>query len=131
MSEECRRAVILAAGAGTRVRKITDQKPKCLMDLEGKPIIEWILTSLKLAGIARVTMVTGFKADVIKKALGSGRRYGLAISYVKNAQWRKPNGISLYSARKAVRGEPSFLTVMSDHILKSNQLVTMKIFSVE
>jgi choline kinase len=117
MSEECRRAVILAAGAGTRVRKITDQRPKCLMDLEGKPIIEWILTSLKLAGITRVTVVTGFKAEMIRNALGGGRRYGLEISYVKNAEWRKPNGLSLYSAHKAVRGEPSFLTVMSDHLL--------------
>jgi len=117
MSKECRRAVVLAAGAGTRVRKIADQSPKCLMDLEGKPIIEWILTSLKLAGITSVTMVTGFKAGMIKDALGGGRRYGLNISYVKNTEWRKPNGLSLYSARRAVRGEPSFLTVMSDHLL--------------
>ena len=117
MNEECKRAVILAAGAGTRVRKITDRRPKCLMDLEGKPIIEWILTSLRLAGISSVTMVTGFKAGAIKDVLGSGRRYGLEISYVRNAEWRKPNGLSLYSARKAVRGEPSFLTVMSDHLL--------------
>lgn len=117
MSEECRRAVILAAGAGTRVRKITDRKPKCLMDLEGKPIIEWILASLELAGIERVTMVTGFKAPAIRAALGNGRRYGLAISYVKNSRWREPNGISLLSAREAVEGEPSFLTLMSDHIL--------------
>ena len=117
MSEECRSAVILAAGAGTRVRKITDQKPKCLMDLEGKPIIEWILTSVKIAGVERVTVVTGFKGDVIKRALGSGKRYGLKISYVRNARWKQPNGISLYTARKAMRDEPSFLTLMSDHIL--------------
>jgi choline kinase len=117
MREECERAVILAAGAGTRVRKITDQKPKCLMDLEGKPIIEWILDSLSLAGIRRVTMVTGFRAPAIKDALGRGRRYGLDISYVKNARWKEPNGISLHSARNAVRGEASFLTLMSDHIL--------------
>jgi len=117
MSEECRRAVILAAGAGTRVRKITDQKPKCLMDLEGKPIIEWILTSLELAGITRVTMVTGFKAPAIRAALGNGRRYGLKISYVNNRRYKEPNGISLFSAREAVSGESSFLTLMSDHIL--------------
>ncbi len=117
MSKECRRAVILAAGAGTRVRKITDQRPKCLMDLDGRPIIEWILASLELAGISRVTIVTGFKAPAIKAALGDGRRLGLEISYVKNPRWNEPNGISLYSARRAVSGEPSFLTLMSDHIL--------------
>ena len=117
MSEECRRAVILAAGAGTRVATITDRKPKCLMDLEGRPIIEWILTSLELAGINRVTIVTGFKAPAIKAALGSGRRFGLKINYVKNSRWKEPNGLSLYSARKAVAGESSFLTLMSDHIL--------------
>lgn len=117
MSVECKGAVILAAGAGTRVSKITEQRPKCLMDLGGKPIIEYILTSLNLAGIKRVTMVTGFKAPIIKRALGDGRRYGLRISYVKNTRWREPNGLSLYSARSALKGEPSFLTLMSDHIL--------------
>ncbi len=117
MRNECRRAVILAAGAGTRVRKINADRPKCLMDLDGKPIIEWILKCVKLGGITRVTMVTGFKAAAIRTALGDGRRYGLDISYVNNPQWRKPNGISLYSARKAVRGEPAFLVLMSDHIL--------------
>ena len=117
MSKECRRAVILAAGAGTRVRTITDQRPKCLMDLEGRPIIEWILASLERAGITHVTMVTGFKAPAIRAALGDGRRYGLRISYVKNARWKEPNGISLFSARDAVRDEASFLTLMSDHIL--------------
>jgi choline kinase len=117
MNSECTRAVILAAGSGTRVRTITDAKPKCLMDLEGRPIIEWILASLRAAGISRVTVVTGFKAPVIRGALGDGRRYGLAISYVHNRRYSEPNGISLYSARRAVRGEPSFLTLMSDHIL--------------
>lgn len=117
MSESCTRAVILAAGAGTRVRTITEQKPKCLMDLDGKPIIEWILTSLTLAGITHVTMVTGFRAPMIRKALGNGRRYGLRISYVRNTRWREPNGLSLYSARKALRGDSSFLALMSDHIL--------------
>jgi choline kinase len=117
MSNECRRAVILAAGPGKRARTITQQKPKCLMDLAGRPIVEWILTSLSLAGITRVTMVTGFKGPLIERALGDGRRYGLKISYVENTRWREPNGISLHSARDALRGESSFLTLMSDHIL--------------
>lgn len=117
MTKDCRRAVILAAGPGKRAKTITQQKPKCLMDLNGRPIVEWILTSLRLAGIKRVTVVTGFKGPLIERALGDGRCYGLKISYVENTRWREPNGISLCRAREALRGEPSFLTLMSDHIL--------------
>jgi len=117
MGRECTRAVILAAGAGTRLRSIEDKRPKCLTELGGKPVIEWILSSLKLGGIRRVTMVTGYRGGQIRAALGRGRRYGLDITYVNNSRWREPNGISLYSTREAVNGEPGFLTLMSDHIL--------------
>ena len=57
---ECDKAVILAAGAGTRVRQISERRPKCLIDLAGRPIIEWILESLVRGGIRKVVMVTGF-----------------------------------------------------------------------
>jgi 1L-myo-inositol 1-phosphate cytidylyltransferase len=117
MKKECTRAVILAAGAGTRVREITDRKPKCLMDLGGRPIIDWILRSLKLGGIGRVTIVTGYMAREIRSALAGGRSYGLDIDFVRNRRWQEPNGISLYSARNALSGESSFLALMSDHIL--------------
>ncbi|MGD8627777.1 MAG: NTP transferase domain-containing protein [bacterium] len=113
----CDKAVILAAGAGTRVRRISEQRPKCLIELAGRPIIEWILESLARGGISKVVMVTGFGAPALRKALGTGRRYGLKIAYVHNPGWKKPNGMSLYAARTAISAGERFLVLMSDHLL--------------
>jgi choline kinase len=109
--------VILAAGAGTRVKKISERRPKCLINLAGRPIIEWILEALARGGIRKVVMVTGFGAPALRRALGSGKAHGLKVSYVHNRAWKKPNGISLYVARKAISRGESFLTLMSDHLL--------------
>ncbi len=113
----CETAVILAAGAGTRVRSISERRPKCLIDLAGRPIIEWILESLARGGIRKVVMVTGFGAPALKHALGTGKKHGLKITYAHNPNWKKPNGLSLYAARKAVSASESFLVLMSDHLL--------------
>jgi choline kinase len=114
---KCRTALILAAGMGTRVRSMTAGLPKCLMDLEGRPIIAWILAALGKAGIRDVVMVTGFRSAVLRGTLGDGAAYGLRIRYVFNRRWREPNGVSLYAARKMLGRRVTFLTMMSDHLL--------------
>jgi choline kinase len=113
---ECRDAVVLAAGMGSRVRSLTSRRPKSLMTVGGRPIIDWILGGLYKAGVRDVVVVTGFGSGALKSALGNGRSYGLHIRYVTNRRWREPNGLSLYVARRAMAGRPRFLTVMSDHL---------------
>jgi choline kinase len=113
----CDKAVILAAGIGSRVSKISTGRPKCLIDLGGRPIIAWILDSLRTASIRQVLVVTGFGARALREALGDGGRYGLEIRYVHNRRWKEPNGLSLYIARKALGSRDLFLTMMSDHLL--------------
>jgi choline kinase len=114
---ECDKAVILAAGAGTRVKRISERRPKCLIDLAGRPIIDWILDSLARGGIRKVVMVTGFGAPALRKAVGTGRRHDLKMTYVHNRNWKKPNGMSLYAARTAISAGERFLVLMSDHLL--------------
>jgi choline kinase len=63
------RAVILAAGEGTRLRPYTLDRPKCLVPLAGRPLLEWQLDALHAAGIDDITVVTGYRADQIR-ALG-------------------------------------------------------------
>lgn len=116
MKRHCKKAVILAAGEGTRVRSAAEGRPKCLMDLGGRPIIEWILLALAEGGISQVVIVTGYGAPVLKKALGS-RRHDLSIRYVHNRRWRQPNGLSLYTSAKGITAGETFLALMSDHLL--------------
>ncbi len=75
------KAVVLAAGKGTRMRELTQEIPKPMLRVQGRPILEHILEGLKSAGITEVFVVTGFRAETIEEYFGSGSRWGLKIVY--------------------------------------------------
>src|SRR5882672_10220747 len=75
------KAVILAAGKGTRMRELTNELPKPMLKVQGKPILEHILEGLIGAGIREVFIVTGFRADVIENYFGDGSRWHARIEY--------------------------------------------------
>ena len=77
------RAVVLAAGKGTRLGALTEHFPKPLLDVGGRPIIVRILDGLISAGIDEVTIVTGHFADILERAIGFGGASGIAIRYVR------------------------------------------------
>ena len=59
------RAIILAAGRGSRMKHLTSNKPKCLVNLKGKPLLEWQLKAIKDAGIKEIAIVTGYKKELL------------------------------------------------------------------
>ena len=59
-------AIILAAGKGERLRPLTENKPKCLVSLFGKTLLEWQIETFQNQGINDITIVTGYKSDLIK-----------------------------------------------------------------
>ena len=58
-------AIILAAGKGERLRPFTNDKPKCLVELFGKPLLEWQIKTFQNSGITDITIVSGYKSDLI------------------------------------------------------------------
>ncbi|MCX8073607.1 MAG: nucleotidyltransferase family protein [Candidatus Binatia bacterium] len=74
-------AVILAAGRGQRMGDLTRHRPKPLLHVRGKPILEHILLGLRSAGVERVLVVVGYLGEQIVTALGDGRRLSLKIEY--------------------------------------------------
>jgi len=87
--------VIIAAGRGSRLQNETDEIPKTLVEVMGKPMLEWILEALASAGLSRkdVVFVCGYRADVIKA------RYP-EFTYVTNHDWQNNNILlSLLMAR--------------------------------
>ena len=80
--------VILAAGLGTRLGRLTDKLPKPMLDVGGEPVIVRILRGLAGAGIKDVTVVTGHMSEVVESALGSGEGLGLRLRYVKQEEAR-------------------------------------------
>ena len=77
------KAVILAAGRGTRMRDLTQEIPKPMLKVQDKPILQHILEGLKSAGIEQFCIVTGFRAEVIESYFGDGSRFGVRIQYVR------------------------------------------------
>jgi len=80
------KAVILAAGEGIRLRPLTLTRPKHLIPVGGKPLLEHLLTSLKAAGIDEALIVVHYMADRIRQYFGDGSRLGMKLEYVVQKQ---------------------------------------------
>ena len=80
------KAVLLAAGEGVRLLPITATRPKHLIKIVGKPILQYCIEAVKNAGITEAIIVTHYKGDSIRKYFGDGEKLGLKISYVEQKQ---------------------------------------------
>ena len=104
------KAVILAAGFGTRLRPLTDLRPKPLVEVNGVSILHNALRNLEAVGVKDVTIVVGYRKDAIQYACG--RQFGgLEISYVESTLFDKTgSAYSLWLAREALlRGDAYLL----------------------
>ncbi len=107
------KALILAAGRGERMRPLTRDTPKPLLDAGGKPLIVWHLEKLAALGFRDVIVNTAWLSAALHAALGDGARYGLRISYSDEGDEPLETGGALLHARAAV-GEDPFLLVNGD-----------------
>lgn len=74
-------AVLLAAGRGTRMREMTAELPKPMLEVRGKPVLQHIVEGLRDAGIARFLIIVGYRADAVQHFFGDGSRYKIEIQY--------------------------------------------------
>ena len=77
------KAVILAAGKGTRMKELTNELPKPMLRVQGKPILAHIIAGLMTAGIREFCIVTGWRAEVIESYFGDGNKWNISISYAR------------------------------------------------
>ena len=78
---EVRKAIILAAGRGTRLGSITDDKPKPMVPVQGVPVLEHILTGLEREGIQEFLFVVGYMRQAIENYFGDGSAWNVGIQY--------------------------------------------------
>jgi UDP-N-acetylglucosamine diphosphorylase / glucose-1-phosphate thymidylyltransferase / UDP-N-acetylgalactosamine diphosphorylase / glucosamine-1-phosphate N-acetyltransferase / galactosamine-1-phosphate N-acetyltransferase len=76
------KAVILAAGRGTRMRELTAELPKPMIEVRGKPVLQHIIEGLHDAGVRDLLLVVGYRADAVRDFFDDGSRYSVAIQYV-------------------------------------------------
>ena len=77
------KAVILAAGEGVRLQPITSTRPKHLIKVGGKPILEYCLDAVKASGIEEALIVIHYMGEAIRQYFGDGKEFGLKIEYVE------------------------------------------------
>jgi UDP-N-acetylglucosamine diphosphorylase / glucose-1-phosphate thymidylyltransferase / UDP-N-acetylgalactosamine diphosphorylase / glucosamine-1-phosphate N-acetyltransferase / galactosamine-1-phosphate N-acetyltransferase len=76
-----RKAVLLAAGKGTRMKELTNELPKPMLEVQGKPILQHILEGLRGAGVTDFCLIVGYKAEVVRDYFGDGSKFGVRIVY--------------------------------------------------
>lgn len=106
------KAMVLAAGLGMRLRPLTDQVPKALVEAGGKPLIVWQLERLARAGFREVVINVSWLGERIEACLGDGGAFGLAVAYSREAQPLESAG-GIAQAR-ALLGPAPFALVNSD-----------------
>ena len=118
------KALIIAAGNGTRMQAVARGRHKSLMNLLGLRIIERVILAVKTAGIFEIVIVTGYKGKELKAWVGDGSRFGVSITFVHNNNWEKENGISFFKARNFFK--ENFILLMSDHVFDWRTLRELK-----
>jgi len=104
-----RRAVILAAGLGTRLRPFTDERPKPLVEVHGVPILHNALRNLAAVGVEHTTIVVGYRKEVIQRSYGVDFE-GMRISYAESSVFdRTGSAYSMWLAREALLEGDAFL----------------------
>lgn len=105
--------VILAAGMAKRLRPLTDTKPKCLLEVGGKTLLERTVRAMQQAGISEYVVVTGYRDDQIRDFLHV-QFPEIGFHFLHNADYEHNNNIySLWMAGEVVRGR-DFLLMDSD-----------------
>lgn len=118
------KALIIAAGRGERFRPFTDENPKPLIPLLGRPLIERVILAVRETGIKDLIVVTGYLGEKLRAFLGDGSKYGVRIEYVENRRWQLGNGVSVYEARGLIDGD--FILLMSDHVFNPEILCELQ-----
>lgn len=83
MGETITKAVVLAAGRGKRMRELTNDIPKPMVQVHGKPVMEYIIEGLRDAGIEKMLLIVGYRKEIVIDYFGNGSDFGVPIDYVE------------------------------------------------
>lgn len=113
------RAIILAAGEGTRMRPLTLETPKPLLLIKGRPILDYVFDALP-DEVSEVIVVVRYLGDKIKKFLGKEYR-GKKISYVEGSE--KGTAYSFLAAKERIREGERFLVMYGDEFPRKKNII--------
>lgn len=106
---------ILAGGLATRLKPILKDTPKSLIEICGKPFIDWQLQLLAKSGIQRVVLCTSYKSEMIEKHVGNGSKYGIQVQYSNDGDTQLGTGGAIKKATQMLEDE--FMVLYGDSYL--------------
>lgn len=109
-------ALILAAGNGSRMAATSGELPKPLVNMNGKPLLQHVITGARHAGIERFVIVIGYRGHAIKQWYESHPIEGVQVTWIANPEYKKDNGISVLCAKRVI--QENFLLLMADHLFE-------------
>jgi glucose-1-phosphate thymidylyltransferase len=113
------KAVILAAGEGTRLRPLTVSKPKVMIPIANRPIIEYAVEAVSQNGIKDIVIVVGYKKESIMSHFEDGRKFGCEIEYVLQP---KPLGTSHALLQTESKIDSDFLVLPGDNLIDPKEV---------
>lgn len=112
-------AIILAGGKGERLRPLTDDRPKVMVELDGKPIMAWQIEWLKSHGISKFVLTVSYKYEVVQKYFGDGSKFGIEIDYsIEETPLGRGGGIKKAFKSSLVSSEYDVVVCNGDIITK-------------
>jgi dTDP-glucose pyrophosphorylase len=109
------RAVVLAAGRGTRMRELTADLPKPMMEVRGKPVLQHIVEGLRDAGVCKFVVIVGYHAEAVRNFFGDGQRHRVEIEYV--TQTVQDGTGRVVNLARSFAGESSFILSYGDILI--------------
>ena len=121
------RVILMVGGLGTRLRPLTENTPKPMLNVGGKPILQTIIERFRDYGFKNITLCVNYKADIIKEYFGNGSKFGVNIEYIiENKRMGTAGALSLLKEKPK---EPFF--VMNGDILTSINFENMLEYHLE
>ncbi|MFC1898970.1 bifunctional sugar-1-phosphate nucleotidylyltransferase/acetyltransferase [Chloroflexota bacterium] len=114
-----KQAIILAAGEGQRLRPFTVNKPKPMLSIAGKPILQYVIEALVQNGIRRIVLVVGYRREQILNYVGSGSKFGAEITYI-NQEKQLGTAHALEQVKEVADNE--FLVLSGDDMIEEDTI---------
>lgn len=118
--------VILAGGLGTRLKPVSGNLPKALMDIHGEPFIARQLRLLAQAGAEQILLCLGYRAEMIRDFVGSGAQFGLHVEYVSDGETLRGTAGAIRNALPYL--EESFFVLYGDSYLRCDYAAVQRAF---
>lgn len=117
-----KQAVILAAGEGQRLRPFTASRPKVMIKVANRPLLQYVVEALAKNGIRKLVIVVGYKKEQIQDFFGAGEKFGVDINYIVQRQ-QLGTAHALKQAQWLVKGQ--FLALAGDSLIESQTIAPL------